>query len=175
MIPSIKLLPYLAGISLLVATPAFAQLTYTVTNINLVAAPGNDATFTGMITNQTGSDLTASEIFFQFSAFNPSVVTPIQLIGTPDFSLPNFTYSPTVDLFSIALSPTATIGTTYSTDAFITDINGDTGNDIVVTVKAASPTSADEPDCVPLLVTALGVALLRTWSGRSNPKGSLAA
>jgi len=57
-----------------------------------IAQPGDVVTFEGTITNTTGVTLTASDLFLNFSGYDPSVFAFTQLLGVSDFVLPNNTF-----------------------------------------------------------------------------------
>src|SRR5262245_60185957 len=64
-----------------------------VLNLNpnpVVAHPGDTVAFTGTIVNTTGIDLQGTDMFLNFGGYDPSIFTVIdQLLGIPDFSLPD--------------------------------------------------------------------------------------
>src|SRR3984885_891344 len=73
------------------------------------APPGQTVIFTGAINNAIED--TPVAFTFSFSGFDPSELTPESLLATP-YSIGGGT---TIDLFSVALSPTMTAGT-YTVD-----------------------------------------------------------
>lgn len=74
------------------------------------ARAGQTLDVSGTITNRSGADLHATDLFLNFSGFDFAAVTPTQQLGTVDFILSNFTFRPGVDLFTVAIAPTALAG-----------------------------------------------------------------
>src|SRR5438046_2274691 len=95
---------------LLAPRAANADIILTIDPLALSGAPGDTLIFRGRITNLTGVTLTATDLFLDFSGFDPDSASPSQLLGTPDFVLPDHTFSAIVDLFSVLLAPTAVAG-----------------------------------------------------------------
>src|SRR5262245_4071681 len=91
------------------APPVHAELTLTIDQPVQFTTAGSTVIFTGTVTNNTGFDLTAAaDLFLNFNSFDPSALSFTQLLGDPDFSLPNGTTSPDVPLFSALVDPSAT-------------------------------------------------------------------
>lgn len=120
---------------------------------SLSGAPGANLIFSGQITNQTGTALNASDLFLNFSGFDPNVITIDQLLGNPDFLLPNNTFSPVVSLFSVTLAANSAPGS-YSFDVFIEDLNNNFSNSVTFTV-VVSANEVPEPASLLLLITGL--------------------
>jgi hypothetical protein len=146
-------------LTLMLLSPAAASadpLTLTITPGTLVGTPGGTVTFTGSITNTTGVTLNASDLFLNFSGFDPGVLSPIQTLGIPDFTLPNNTFSPSVSLFSVTLAPGTPPGT-YTIDVFLEDINNNLSNVLTVSVNV-NAAAVPEPATLLLLLTGLAGA-----------------
>lgn len=94
---------------------------------SLQSTPGGTLNVMGTITNHTGVPLDATDLFLNFSAYDPNAMTPTQLLGTRDFSLPNSTTSPAVILFSVTTGFAVPSGT-YPLDIFFQDINNNSSN-----------------------------------------------
>jgi hypothetical protein len=94
--------------------------------------------YQGTITNNTGADVMASDLFFNFFGFDPQFVSLTQLLGAPDFTISNGATSPVVDLFDFTLGPNAPPGL-YSSDVLLEDSVGDTSNIVTVTGQVPEP------------------------------------
>jgi hypothetical protein len=93
---------------------------------NITAPAGSTQIFKGTITNNTGAALdAATDIFLNFENFDPTALTPIQLLGTPDFTIPEGTTSALVDLFSLVVDGALPQGEISSIDVVLEDGNGD--------------------------------------------------
>lgn len=131
-------------------------LTLSVLEPSRLATPGDTLIFSGTITNNTGLDLLATDLFLNFSGFDFNVVDLVQLLGTTDFALNNGDTSAVVDLFSFGLGAGALPGQTYVADVFLLDSNDNFSNIVTVDVTAAEVTPVPEPsDSLLLCFTAL--------------------
>jgi len=74
------------------------------------ARAGQTLDVSGTVTNRSGADLSATDLFLNFSGFDFATVTPSQQLGAVDFSLPDFTFRSGVDLFTVDIAPTALAG-----------------------------------------------------------------
>ena len=156
---SIVLLPFLVSF---MSTPAFADaISFGITNPLQTISSGATVVFQGTITNNSGADLMASDFFFNFFNFNPSL-TPNQLLGTPDFLIANSTTSPIVDLFSVMVGSLAG-GVPLSIDATLEDIFGDVSAEQTVTLTPSVGTVPEPPTQLLLLS---GLAALIRFSKR---------
>jgi len=140
-----------------------------IANPTQIAAPGGTVTFDGTVTNNTGADLSATDIFFDFLTFDPSLSVN-QLLGVEDdFSIPNGTTTGLIDLFSVGLGPGQG---TFPVTFVIQDVNGDVSALGSVTVST-SPITAPEPAEAILLATGLlfllGTAFLATKRSSTRP------
>ena len=149
----------------LISSAARADLlTFTISPASLVDTPGGTVTFTGTITNDTGVALSATDMFLNFSGFNPLVITSVtQLLGSPDFTLPNMSVSAPVDLFSVAIAPQATSGT-YSLNVSVEDINNNLSNAVTASVAVVVP----EPSTYVLVAIALVAIMVSRRIGTSQ-------
>lgn len=111
---------------LLAESPAWADgISFQLTAATLTAASNGTATFTGAITNGSGGDLNATDFFFNFFNYDPTSVTPNQLLGTSsDFTIGNGTTTSILDLFNVQLGNVAP-GSTFFIDVQLEDANGD--------------------------------------------------
>ena len=111
--------------------------------------------------------------FFNFSGFDPGVLTITQLVGDPDFVLPNNTISPVVSLFSVTIGPNASAGT-FAFEAFLQDINNIFSNSVAIQVSV-NAASIPEPSTLVLLTTGLtgfGTAFLKRYKYRREIQNS---
>jgi PEP-CTERM motif len=95
--------------------------TLTIDNPDRIGHLGSTEIFSGKIANDSGGDVLASDLFLDFSGFDPLVVSLSQLLGSPDFTIADGTTSGIVDLFSFDLAPTAVPGPPYLADVFVQD------------------------------------------------------
>lgn len=124
---------------LLMLVPATVQaapaLGLTLVSGSLTASPGETVTFAGRITNTTGVSLNATDMFLNFSGFDPNVLTNItQLLGTPDFTIPNNTFSQDIALFAVTIAPDAQAGT-YTLMVSLQDINNFSSKTVTATIS----------------------------------------
>jgi hypothetical protein len=126
--------------------------------------------FDGTVTNNSGTALNASDFFFNFSAFDPTAINPIQELGvSSDFSIPNGGTSAAVDLFDITFTAPSH-SHVFPVIVQLEDINNDLSapQTIEIAFKGAT-TGVPEPDTPVLLGSAL-IALLvsaRCGGGRA--------
>jgi hypothetical protein len=143
----------LATALVLVSPSALANLSFTVLE-PARTGPG-DATyvFSGMVTNAFASSRNASDLFFDFSGFDPAVVSPAQIFGLIDFEIPAGTTTEVMDLFELHLG-SGLVGTTYFADVTLQDVFGFFSAPLTVSV-----TIVEEPSTAWLLL-AVGIAAL---------------
>ncbi len=132
---------------------------------------GSTVVFTGTITNNTGTDLdAAADLFLNFSSFDPTALSFFQVLGSPDFSLPNGTTSPDVELFDALVDPSATpAGSPYLADVTASDTNGDVSNAVTISIFVPEPWSL--PLLLAALVMTIGFVKGRTrmrWRNRNR-------
>lgn len=120
------------------ALPA-AAINLSILNPNQIGAPGSSNLFQGTITNNTGAALASTDLFLNFSGFDPVNASLTQLLGDTSFSIPNGTTSSTVDLFTFALGGSAPLGTTFPSQVVLEDVGGDLSSVSTVTVTTGVP------------------------------------
>jgi len=149
------------GLSAL-ASPARAVplLTLTIDQPVQFASAGSTVTFTGTVTNNTGIGLdAASDLFLNFNSYNPSALSFTQVLGNPDFLLPNGATSPDVQLFSALVDPSATsAGSPYLADVTASDTNGFVSDPVAISI------TVPEPGSLSLLLAAF--AMIAGFAGR---------
>jgi hypothetical protein len=103
-------------------------------------------------------------MFLNFSGYDPLVLTNFtQLLGDPDFVLPNNRISPTINLFSLVIAPTAPLGS-YSFDVNLQDINNNSSSTVTATVQVGS--AVPEPSSAVLAATGFACASLLALAKR---------
>ena len=110
-------------VAALSALPAAANLTFTVVDPDRIGPPDTTYVFSGTITNAFATPRNASDLFFDFSGFDPAVLTPSQLFGLIDFVIPAGTTTAVLDLFELHVGA-ATFGSTYFADVTLQDVFG---------------------------------------------------
>lgn len=129
--------------------------------------PTSTTTYTGTITNNTGStlDVYGSFLVLDFSGYNAEV-NPTDLLGLagtppgPDFTIPNGGTSPDVPLLTFGLGSNAPAGS-YPLDVQVADAGFDVSNVVTVT-EIVAPT----PEPPTLLLALIGVGLPFLWRFR---------
>jgi hypothetical protein len=142
---------------------AALPFTLTINQPDRIGFPGDTEIFAGTITNNTGADVIASNLFLDISGYDPTVVSLVQLLGSPDFSIANGDTSAMVDLFSLTLNLLAVPGTAYFADIFVQDGNNPANFSNIVTVSKFVP----EPATLALIGIGL-LAILGTGRARSR-------
>lgn len=124
------------------------------TSASATVQPGGTVDFFGVITNTTGSDLDSTELFLNFNGFDPTNLDVNQILGSTIFDLPNFTFSPSVDLFSVTIANGAPAGV-YSLEVQLEDVNNDVSNVETVDVNVMSNNTVAEPSSGLLMLCGL--------------------
>lgn len=137
---------------LLTSQTAGAGLVFTISANSVPADSTGLATFSGQITNQTGVDLSSTDLFLNFSGFDPIAVSSItQVLGS--FTLPDTITSPIEQLFAVQMSTSAASGS-YPIDVSLQDINNNLSNSITVNVVVSGSASVPEPGGVTFILIA---------------------
>lgn len=142
-----------------------------VTNSSLQTTPGGRVTFDGRITNTSGTDLNATDFFFNFVGFDPLSVNPAQDLGVAtEFLIPDGSTSGVVALFDVTLGAVAP-GSIFPMQFQLQDINSDFSSESTVYVTVPGNSSVPEPSGLVLLVTGIftAYAVRARRSGRSRP------
>jgi hypothetical protein len=151
----LRLLPWVLRLTvtiLLVSLPLRAEsIDLSVVNPNRIGSPGDVFTFTGSITNDTGDPLSSTDLFLNFSSFDPALVSLNQLLGLTSFVIPDGSTSAVVNLFTFTLSSAALPGT-YPSQVVVQTLVGD-----LSTPQSVSVTVVPEPGSFALVALA-GIA-----------------
>jgi hypothetical protein len=127
---------------------------------NRISPAGSTEVFKGTITNDSGGNIAASDLFLNFSGFDPGVISLTQLLGSPDFVIPNGAASPSVDLFRLDFGASAIPGIAYFADVFVQDGSNPPDISKIVTVSVRTGrTGLPEPGTAALIGLALLVVL----------------
>jgi hypothetical protein len=125
------------------------SLIVSITDPSQSATVGQTDIFDGTVTNDTGSDLDSTDLFFSFFGYDPNL-TVNQLLGSTDFLIPNGETTSVVDLFSVGVGAGAATGD-LPVQFALQDINGDLSALDGVTVVNAPTTTTPEPTSLLLL------------------------
>jgi hypothetical protein len=163
---------------LALASPARAELLLlSIDQPERTALPGSTVAFTGTITNRTGVDLdAAADLFLNFNGFDATALSFNQVLGVPDFSLPNGSTSPDVELFDALVDPLATVaGSPYLADVTVSDSLGDVSDPVTIRIDVVPAPLIGHGLLVLLAVGGIlfGVKFLERIKNRPEP-GSLA-
>ena len=152
--------------------PALAgTISFTLSSASLSGASGGDVLFQGTVTNNSGLDLNASELFFNFFGYDPLAVTPTQNLGVQtDFLILNGTTSGMVDLFDVLLGVVPD-GASFPIQVQLEDINSDLSAIQTATVSIAAASPVPEPATLLLTVSgAAGLLLSRLRNRKRSNK-----
>lgn len=129
-------------------------LDVSVTNPSQTASAGQTVVFSGTVTNDTGSDLTATDFFFDFFGYDPEL-DPNQLLGLTDFSIPDGTTTSIVELFSVTLGSPMGSG---SFPVYFVLLDAYADESAVDKVTVVSGNAVPEPSTI--LLIAIGLLIL---------------
>jgi len=120
-------------------------ISFQLSSTSLTTTSGGTATFDGTVTNNSGTDLNASDFFFNFFAFDPASVTPNQGLGVAgDFLIPNGATSSITALFDVVLG-TVPAASSFPIEGQLEDANGDLSAIQTVTVNTGRMITTPEP------------------------------
>jgi len=157
-----------SGLLIAVSVPVIAlalsaaPIDLSILNPDRIGAPGGTFTFSGTITNNTGDTLNATDLFLNFSGFDPVDVTLNQLLGASSFTIVDGSTSPVLDLFTFALAPTAGAGT-YPADVVLQTASLDSSDPQRVSIAIV-------PEAPSLALTAVAIGLLLAGLWRKRPR-----
>jgi hypothetical protein len=147
------------------------SISFQLTSTQLTTTSGGTVTFDGTVTNNSGGNLNATDLFFNFFAFDPVSVTPIQDLGFPtNFLIPTGTTSAVVALFNVSLGTVAP-GSVFPIQVQLEDVNFDLSTTQTATVSVPGVTTTPEPTTFLLLGTGLAVM----FTARPKRKNSAAS
>lgn len=152
-------------VRLLLATAVFlvsasgvraASISLSITDPIQVSAPGGVITFEGTITNDTGLSLDSTDLFLNFSGYDPVNVELDQTLGDTSFPIPNGSTSALVSLFTFTLGPSAPVPASFPADVVLETAGGAiAATEVVIVNTVAIP----EPGSLALALAA-ALALL---------------
>jgi hypothetical protein len=146
-----------------VSIPAQLQL---ILDTPTLARPGGSFSVPGRVANNTGSDLKGSDLFLNFSNIDSNITDVTQLLGIPDFDLPNNTFTGDIPLFEGEISPSALDGR-YSLDVSLEDINNNLSPTMTVHVTVSTvPEQSQLGMLISVLIAFFAVS--RIWKVRQN-------
>lgn len=88
-----------------------SALSLNISPLLLVGTAGSSVTFTGSITNDIAQPLnTGTDLFQNFSGYDPGVLSPDDLLILSNLTLNPGDTSPVINLFSVAIDPSAVPG-----------------------------------------------------------------
>ncbi|NHZ91972.1 hypothetical protein F2P45_23620 [Massilia sp. CCM 8733] len=144
-----------------------APLSITPAVLGVTLAPGSGWDARGTITNLSGVDLLATEIFLEFSGYPHAVLAPRQLLGGIEFTIGNRTVSELTGLFHVDILADAIGGLSYSLDVFAVDVHGNFSEQATYSfLVAAAPAALPEPATPALLAAATLALLAAAWPAR---------
>lgn len=153
----LRVLLLIAGTAVSVSSYA-TPLEWSITNPTVSAARGDTVTFTGVITNRTGQVLESTDLFLDFLAYDFNVLSPNQVLGTVPFTLPDFTFSTDVALFSVDVNLLASAEISEF-QVLLQDINGNLTDVINIAIAVNGVTNnVLEPSTMALFI--LGFIML---------------
>jgi hypothetical protein len=138
-------------------------ISFQLSSSSLTTTSGGTVTFTGMVTNNSGSALNATDFFFNFNGFDPVSVTPIQDLGVAtNFLIPTGTTSAEVALFDVVLG-SVVAGSSFPIQVQLEDVNFDLS---VMQTATVSVPGAGMPTPEPATLLLLGVGLCGLFVAR---------
>jgi len=150
------------------ATVARADaITFTLSSTAVTVGSGTDVVFTGTITNNSGVDLNATDLFFNFFGYDPTALTPSQDLGVAtEFLIPNGNTSVSVDLFNVLLGAVPP-GSSFPIQVQLEDINLDLSGTQLVTVSVPGGVP---PVPEPTTLLSLGTGIVGMFAQRWRRK-----
>lgn len=146
----VSCLPALLLFALLHAAQATPLLTLTMPD-SVAGAPGASITVTGDIINRTNADLASTDLFLDFSHFDPGQLSPLQVLGLASFDIPSFSFMHDVALFTIDIAPASMPGP-QTLDILLQDVNGNFSGLATLTVQVQPAGTVPEPPTLALVL-----------------------
>jgi hypothetical protein len=131
-------------------------ISFDLLHLDVNTAGGGDAIFQGTVTNNSGTDLNASDFFFNFIGFDFSFVNPVQDLGLTDFTIPDNTTSGVVNLFEIFVGA-ASPRSGFPVDVQLEDAASDLSSIQKVTVSIPSSAAVPEPRSLPTMLVLIAI------------------
>jgi PASTA domain len=100
-------------------------ISFQLTTTSLTTTSNGTVTFQGTVTNNSGADLNATDLFFNFCGFNNDSVTPSQDLGNVnEFLIPNGSTTAVVNLFEVRLG-SVPAGSSFQIQVQLEDANSE--------------------------------------------------
>lgn len=146
---------------LVISSPALAGLlSFDVIAPDRFGPADTTYVFSGSITNNTGNTLNATDIFVDINGYDAGVVSPLQLLGVPDFPILDGVTTAVIELFSLTIGANALGGITYLADVGLSDVFNNLSDIVTVSVTVPEPSSG-----LLLVLGGLLVVFLRRGAG----------
>jgi hypothetical protein len=142
---------------------ALPLLTLTPLQTSIAASAGTSVLVTGSIINRTNADLDATDLFLNFSGFDPGALTPWQELGQVTFRIPSFSFRDNVALFTVEMAATALPGT-QALDVFLQDVSGNFSDVVSFSFLVDQVAAVPEPATLALLLAGLPLLMRRRHS-----------
>lgn len=139
---------------------ALPLLTLIPTQITFSTSAGASIHIAGTIINRTSTDWDATDLFLNFSGFDPNLLTPSQELGQAAFSLPSFSFKDNVALFTIDIAANALPGT-QALDVLLQDPNGNFSDVVSFAFLVDQVAAVPEPATLALLLAGLPMLIRR--------------
>ena len=153
---------------------ALPLLTLTSTQTTIPASAGSSVGITGSIINRTNTALDTTDLFLNFSNFDPGALTPQQTLGLVLFRIPSFSFRDNVALFTIDVAANALPGS-HTLDVMLQDLGGNFSDVVSFSFVVDQVVAVSEPPTLAIMLAGLagmtGMMLCRTASNHGGNHG----